>query len=179
MNTYNRNDVRLYNILLPIWLLIFFPSWLWLILIPANYLIDRIVLRWSLGDMTDKGLFCRKHTWKICLAGFLSDFAGALLMLGIMMLFSGIDGDGSSFLEKAGEGIVVDPFSNILSLIIVAAAIILSGICIYCLDKSILKKAGLEPEQIKRSAVRLAIITAPYVYLLPSKWFYDGGMLSL
>ena len=30
--------------------------WLWLLLIPANYLIDRIVLKWSLGDLEDKGL---------------------------------------------------------------------------------------------------------------------------
>ena len=28
----------------------------YLLLIPANYLIDRIVLKWSLGDLKDKGL---------------------------------------------------------------------------------------------------------------------------
>ena len=28
----------------------------YLLLIPANYLIDRIVLKWSLGDLEDKGL---------------------------------------------------------------------------------------------------------------------------
>ena len=61
----NKKEVKLYNILLPIWILVFWPSWLWLILIPANYLIDRLVLRWSLGEMPDKGAFCRKHTWKI------------------------------------------------------------------------------------------------------------------
>ena len=43
------NEKVLYNVLFPIWLLVFFPSYLWLILIPANYMIDRIVLRWSLG----------------------------------------------------------------------------------------------------------------------------------
>ena len=50
--------VRLYNILLPLWLLLFWPSALWLVLIPANYLIDRFVLRWSLGEMPEKGAFC-------------------------------------------------------------------------------------------------------------------------
>ena len=64
----NKKEVKLYKILLPIWILVFWPSWLWLILIPANYLIDRLVLRWSLGEMPDKGAFCRKHTWKICIA---------------------------------------------------------------------------------------------------------------
>ena len=52
-----KNSTKLYNILLPLWFIIFIPSWLWLLLlIPANYLIDRIVLKWSLGDLEDKGL---------------------------------------------------------------------------------------------------------------------------
>ena len=44
----------LYNLLLPFWVLIFVPSWLWLILIPLNYLLDPAILRWSLGDKDDK-----------------------------------------------------------------------------------------------------------------------------
>ncbi len=40
-----------YNILLPVWLLLFWPTYLWLLLIPANYLIDRFVLKWSLGGV--------------------------------------------------------------------------------------------------------------------------------
>ena len=81
-----RNEnVRLYNILLPLWLLLFWPSALWLVLIPANYLIDRFVLRWSLGEMPEKGAFCRRHTWKICLAGFASDLAGACILFGVFM----------------------------------------------------------------------------------------------
>ena len=43
----------------------------------------------------------------------------------------------------------------------------------YKLDKSILIKAGLDIDQAKKSAIRLAIITAPYVYLIPSEWFYN------
>lgn len=77
----NKKEV-IYNILLPIWILVFWPSWLWLFLIPANYLIDRLVLRWSLGEMPDKGAFCRKHTWKICIAGFFSDLCGAGSQIG-------------------------------------------------------------------------------------------------
>ena len=60
-----KRPVLTYNILLPIWLLIWFPSWLWLLLIPANYLIDRIVLHWSLKGLDDRNAFCRRATWKI------------------------------------------------------------------------------------------------------------------
>ena len=168
-----KSDNKVYNILLPIWLLIFFPSWLWLLLIPANYLIDRIVLRWSLGDMPEKGLFCRNHNWKICFAGFVSDFAGAILLFALNQLMFGMNDDVNSFINKAADGLMFNPFSNILSLIIVIAAIVLSAVCIYKLDKSILSKAGLDIEQAKKSGIRLAIITSPYVYLIPSEWFYN------
>ena len=168
-----KSDNKVYNLLLPIWLLIFFPSWLWLLLIPPNYLIDRIVLMWSLGDMPEKGLFCRNHNWKICLAGFASDYAGAILLFALNQLMFGMNDDVNSFISKAADGLMFNPFSNVLSFIIVIAAIAISAVCIYKLDKSILIKAGLDIDQAKKSAIRLAIITAPYVYLIPSEWFYN------
>jgi len=166
------SDKRLYNVIFPIWLLVFFPSYLWLILIPAYYLIDRIVLRWSLGDMSDKNLFCRKNTWKICLAGFLGDFVGSIALFFASQLLSGLGGKRFSFLQMAGEGIMFDPFTNILAVLVVIAAIALSAVCIYKLDKSILGKTELDPEQIARAALRLVLFTAPYLYLVPSRWFY-------
>ena len=122
--------------------------------------------------MPDKGLFCRKITWKICLAGFLGDFVGAIVLFFISSLLNGFGGDGTSFLEKAGDAIMFDPFTNILAVMIIIAAIALSAVCFYNLDKRILGKTELEPEQIKRAAIRLALFTAPYLYLVPSRWFY-------
>jgi hypothetical protein len=40
----------------------------------------------------------------------------------------------------------------------------------------ILQKAGLTIEQARRSAIRLALITAPYLYLLPSELLYREGL---
>ncbi len=159
---------KIYNILLPLWLLIFLPSYLWLALIPLNYVIDRVVLRWSLGDMPDRGLLCRRHTWKICLAGFLSDFAGALILLIISIPLA----DLNEKLYDIGHAIMFDPFSNPVGLLIVVASIAVSAVCIYFLDKWILRRAGLDPKQVKRSAFRLALITAPYLYLFPSRLLY-------
>ena len=170
-----RNDVKLYNIFLPIWLLLFWPSWLWLITIPVNYLIDRIVLRWSLGDMPEKGLFCRKHTWKVCLAGFASDFAGMAILLVLFLTAANADSD---IIEDIAYGVGFDPFSHVLSFLYVLLAVAVSGVLIFLLDRLILKKAGLDPEQAKRSALRLALITAPYLYFVPSTILY-GGELSV
>jgi hypothetical protein len=173
------DDIKLYNILLPIWLLLFWPSLLWLFLIPANYLIDRVVLRWSLGSMPDKGLFCRKHTWKICLAGFASDFAGAVILFAVF-LCTGMAGDDSpakDFLDDLGYGVGFNPFANAVGFLIVALSIAVAGLLIYLLDKMILKKAGLDIEQAKKSAIRLALITAPYLYFVPSELLYGDGFI--
>lgn len=166
------NSLKLYNILLPLWLIIFLPSYLWLVLIPFNYIIDRVVLKWSLGDEPDKGLFCRNHTWKICLAGFFSDFVGAAIMLAISIPIA----DHNENFYNIGHAVMFDPFSNLLGLLVVVACIALSAACIYFLDKWILGKAGLDPDQVKRAAIRLALITAPYLYLFPSRLLYEGGL---
>lgn len=171
------SKVTLHNILLPLWLLVFWPSWLWLILIPANYLIDRVVLRWSLGDMPEKGLFCRRHTWKICIAGFVADGIGALLLFAVFMFSAVVEETsvGEAFQDIA-YAVGFNPFSNILAFLIVAAAVLLAARVIYLLDRRILRRAGLEEEQVRKSAFRLAVITAPYLFFFPSAVLYSGGI---
>jgi hypothetical protein len=56
--------------------------------------------------------------------------------------------------------------------LIILAAILVSGICIYHLDKRILEKENLTVDQVKKTALALAVITAPYLYLLPASLFY-------
>ena len=170
-----RSDGKLYNILLPIWMLIFLPTWLWLFLIPANYLIDRIVLRWSLGAMPEKGAFCRKNTWKICLAGFLSDLGGVCILLGVYFCDAMMSDSSPAkdLLEKIGSGIAFDPFSNIGAFLVTALSVAAAGALIYFIDRKILIKAGLSAEQARSSALKLAVITAPYLSLLPSRLLYE------
>lgn len=43
-----KQSVTLYNILFPIWMLVWIPSPLWLLLIPLNFIIDYLVLYKSL-----------------------------------------------------------------------------------------------------------------------------------
>jgi len=157
--------------LFPVWLLVFLPSYLWLVLIPLNYIIDRAVLKWSMGSMADKGLFCKKYTWKICLAGFLADFAGSMLLF----LVSGMLGDYIDAAYDIVYAIEFDPLSNLAALLITVAGIAVAAVCIYMFDKRILLGAGLEAEQAKRSAICLAIIAAPYLYLFPSELIYEGA----
>ena len=79
-----KQSVTLYNILFPIWMLVWIPSPLWLLLIPLNFIIDYLVLYKSLpadvqrsknfpGSVPRKA-FCNTYAWKICAAGFAADF---------------------------------------------------------------------------------------------------------
>ena len=165
-----KREVRLYNVLFPIWLLVFLPSWLWLILIPANYLIDRMVLKYSL-EPERRGSFVRANTWKICLAGFLADFAGGLLLFGILLACSEIKGA-----ERFADALTFNHFRHPLALLAVVSAIALSGALILVMDRFILKKSGLEENQANRSAKMLAWITAPYLFLIPSALIYSGRL---
>ena len=97
---------------------------------------------------------------------------GVIALFFVSQLLSGLGGKRFSFLQMAGEGVMFDPFTNVLAVLIIIAAIALSAVCIYNLDKRILGKTELEPEQIKRAAISLALFTAPYLYLVPSRWFY-------
>lgn len=171
--------VTLHNILLPLWLLVFWPNWTWLVLIPANYLIDRVVLRCSLGDMPEKGRFCRKHTWKICLAGFLGDAAGVALMIFAFFLTAtrGEDTGIGAIFQKIAYGVGFNPFSNILGFVGVTASVLLAARIIYLLARRILRRAGLEEGQARKSALRLAVITAPYLFYFPSALLYQGGVV--
>ena len=173
----NKKEFKLYNILLPIWILVFVPSWLWLILIPANYLIDRLILHWSLGNMAGKNAFCREHTWKICIAGFFSDLCGALVLFGVFVIAT-IAGEGMPLsplvpmLDLIESGVASDPFDNIAAFLVVAVSVAVAGVAIFLIDRRILTKAGLEAEQARRSAMWLAVLTAPYLYFVPSRLIY-------
>ena len=159
-----KKEVRLYNVLFPIWLLVWIPSFLWLALIPANYFIDRFVLYKSLSEDIDRKDFCNKNAHKICAVGFLCDFIGSALMF-LTLYLTGED-------YRLANAISFDPFSDLRALFIVIIMILVSGLLIYLIDKKVLTKAGLDAKQAHRSALFLAVFTAPYLFLIPSNWLY-------
>lgn len=164
-----RRSFPVLNLLLPIWLLIWFPSWLWVILIPANFLVDWLVLRWSLKDMEDRAEFCKTHTWKVCAIGFISDFIGTLILIIAMVILGEFEDE---VLVEIGSALGFNPFGNPIALAITIFAIIVAGICIFFLDRWILGTTSLDRDLAKKAALRLAIITAPYLFLIPTTIVY-------
>ena len=164
-----RREIRLYNIMLPIWLILAMPTWLWLLLIPVNFGIDFLVTYLCTGDVAERGAFCRRHVWKICLAGFAADLAG----VGLMLLLSFAGASEVKWLSGIFGGVMMNPFSHPVSLIIVLVVIALVAVLIFVIDRKILSRAGLTAQKARYIALRLAIFTAPYLFLFPSSLMYN------
>ena len=184
-----KQSVTLYNILFPIWLLVWIPSPLWLLLVPLNFVIDYFVLYKSLPDDVERenGIlnggqgninfsssvprkaFCNTYAWKICAAGFAADFIGSLFLFAAFMITSSHKLDS---LRPISHGLGLNPFESFAAFLIVVCAILLAAYCIYRFDSYLLKRAGLPEEQGRKSALWLAVATAPYLFLLPSEILY-------
>lgn len=163
-------ELKLYNVLFPLWFLIWIPSYLWLLLIPLNYILDSIVTWYTIRDLPDAKHFCLKNSWKICIAGFVSDILGSAILFIVSQLSYEFS---SEALEKIGDGITFNPFNNVASFAICLIALGFSGALIYLIDRKILYKAQLSLEQANRSAKWLALITAPYLFMFPSGLLYN------
>ena len=158
-----KNDLRLYNVMFPVWMLVWWPSALWLLLIPINYGIDALVLHGSLPGELDRRAFRRRHAWKICLAGFGSDFLGSALLFAVYALAPS---------QQLTDDIAYSPFHSVGALGVTLAAIALAGAAIFLLDRWILRRAGLDAPTAARAARNLALLTAPYLFSFPSGLLY-------
>lgn len=156
-----RHEIRLYNILLPIWLLWLAPV-TWLVILPGNFLIDLLVMvvamkALHLGEIRKNAGKAILYVW---IFGFLADF------IGVAAMFAG------STLEPV-SGVVYNPFETIPSFLWATGCVLLSGICIYGFNKSVcLRKTDLGDAEKKKLALALAVFTAPYLFYLPSALLY-------
>ena len=145
-------DVKLYNVLFPVWFLLMIPV-TWLVVLPGNFLIDSLVLVIFMyrAKMEQKKHFYKRHILQVFCFGLLSDVVGAVFMfLCAYVLEWGIYGDE-------------------LYLTIPAAAI--AGGCIFLLNYFITFRKVEAPRR-RNLALTFAIATAPYTFLIPSSWVY-------
>lgn len=75
-------------------------------------------------------------------------------------------------LDKIEQGVASDPFNSIAAFLMVAVSVAVAGLVIFLLDRKILAHAGLASDQAGKSALWIAVITAPYLYFVPSRLLY-------
>ena len=164
-----KKQVRLYNVLFPVWFLLLIPT-AWLIVVPANFVIDSAVLLIALkllGHELKTGY--KKAILKVWLFGFLSDIIGSILLLGATFLHP------NEWWEKTiSSAISFNPFSNFWAFGITLLCVAAAGLCIYLFNYKIsFNKLDLTKGQRKKAALAFAVLTAPYLFFLPSSLLYS------
>lgn len=172
-----KKNTRLYNVIFPFWLLVSFPiSWLSFIILPANFVIDFSVVFFTLKFLKVDNFkeITKKVIFKVWLMGFVADIIGSVLMFVtscMMETHNKVFDDW--WYENITNSVCYNPFENIFAFLIVTVFVAFVGFLIYEINfRWCLKKADLTVEQKKRVALNLAFFTAPYLYYLPTMWFY-------
>lgn len=145
--------MKLYNVLFPLWMLMLFPQ-MWVIVLPGNFIIDSLVLTACMFilHMTDKWCFYKKHILQIFGFGMLSDLVGAAYILLLWILVPDIITWGDEFY-------------------LTIPALLISAACIFLFGYFVTFKKSDKAWRLKL-ALAFAIVTAPYTFLVPSRWLY-------
>lgn len=151
-----KQEIRLFNVLFPIWFFYFFPI-VWLLILPVNFLVDSLVLYFSARHqgIGERLPLWKKHILPIWGIGFLSDLIGAGLIFLLYLILAS---------NPAVPNLLLFPGTTLLSL----PGVILAGVLIYWLNRKLtFRKSSLDPAAIHKLCLHLAIFTAPYTMLIP------------
>ena len=166
---------KLYNVIFPIWLLLFFPPVIFITLI-GNFIIDSLVILacfyiFKLAEQVGNvNSFYTKSILSVWLFGFLSDLMG-----GVILFATGILGDSFGVPYELSSAINYDPFSHPMAVVIILFAMLISAFFILLFNYNITFKKQLADNQLRlKVALTVALVTMPWTFLLPTKWFYKG-----
>lgn len=165
-----KKQLRLYNVIFPIWMLILIPV-TWLVVLPANFIIDSLVVLLSLKIMGETGIFSvyKRIILKVWVLGFLADILGSAL------LFLSQLGYSHTWYEYIQGPVAYNPLDNVFSLLYVLAAVAIAGAAIYFLNMRFsFRKTQLGHKKRRAVSLALAVITAPYLFLVPMQVFTHG-----
>lgn len=165
-----KKQTRLYNIILPIWLLLLFPQLL-VFVIPGNLIVDCLVLLIALAALRHqgKGAVLKRLWWKFWLLGFAADAIGVLWMvLGLLPGWLWYDTPiGALWADTVGH-ISHNAFVHPAAFLWTLAGAALAGACIYFFDKKAMANCDQLTGREKRIiALTMAIVTAPWLFFIP------------
>lgn len=178
-----KGEVRLYNMILPPFMLMMVSPFFWLISLAGNFIIDSVmVIIISLIIFRKiSGEFYKKSILKVWLLGFASDFIGVkyLFFIGQVGYLSDAydyqkeDNIIRKYLVGANMAVNHSDTSSFWAVVFLVSGILVASICIFIFNYFIsLRKTDLTKKQKLFSSIMLAVCTAPYTLLLPAELFY-------
>jgi hypothetical protein len=170
-----KNSIKLYNLIFPIWLIWLIPT-TWIVVLPANFLLDLIVVVLTMKylKIQDIKQNAKSVIFRVWIFGFVADFIGTAAML----IANVIDFDSGTQLGKwwysnISNAVSYNPFESIYAVTWVTISVIITSFFIYLFNyKFCLKESNLDNSQKKKLALALAIFTAPYLFFIPTTWFF-------
>lgn len=167
---------KLYNVIFPIWLILVIPPIL-LITLPSNFIIDSLVLLITLKLLKIDNIFdeYKQSILKVWIFGFIVDIFGSLLLLITQFI-----GNNEYLYENLIYPLMWNPFKTIIAFIYVLIVVIICGLLIYLINyKFSFKKNNLDNRNKKIISIMLGLITAPYLFFLPTGLFYTSNTVDL
>lgn len=165
-----KKQTRLYNMLLPIWLLWLVPA-VWLVIIPGNLAIDCAVLLLAMAalKMDGKKAALKQVWWKLWLLGFAADAAGvAWMILGMVPGWFWWDTPFGTFWKCAVGNALLNPFSSPAAFLWTLVGVAIAGALIFLLDRRVLCRCPQTADRADRLALVLAVVTAPWLFFIPA-----------
>ena len=171
-----KRETRLYNVIFPIWILMFWPSPpVFLVTLFGNLAIDCGVVTLTLLALSHpaKGAVLRRCWGKVWLYGFLSDVIGAVWLAAGLFGAWALDADGTAagWVSDFAMAMTVNPFRHPLALAWTAVGTAVAGVCIYFFDRRAFRHIPeLDGRQSHILALTLALVTAPWLFFIPIYW---------
>ncbi len=170
-----KSNIKLYNLIFPIWLLWLFPI-TWLVVLPANFLIDTLVviITMKVLKLSNMKQYYKKVIWKVWGFGFLADFIGTIAMFIPNIIDFNYNTDlGRWWYDNLSNAVSYHPYSSVYAVLWILLCVILTAFLIYFFNYRIsFRKLDMEDTYKKKIALSIAAFTAPYLFFLPTSWFY-------
>lgn len=164
MPSRKHKSYRLNNVMFPVYMLFLLLPQVWAIVLPFNFAFDSLVLILAARHYKYSGI---KEVWKKSILrvwgfGFLADLLGAAFITAV------------AYGMEIGFNINIF-FNSGTELLTAIPGVTLAGWLIYVFDKKwAFGKTALDAAQRRRLALALAIFTAPYTMLIPTRLLYGG-----
>ena len=156
------NEVRLYNIILPIWMLVIFPG-TWIPVLAANFAIDSglLLLFLKLRKHDNIKEKWKKSIVKVWLFGMIADIVGGGIIFAAGMISSELLDDRSGF----SQAIFGNIWRNAGAAALCVFCMLLSSLLIYIFDSKISFKKAIDDERERKIlALLFAIVTMPWLF---------------
>ena len=164
-----QKNLKLYNIFFPFWSLFLFPPF-FLLSLPVNFLIDSVVFLLAAKTLKLQNLknIYKKSIWKIRGFGFLADIIGA-----IFLFLSNYIKDRLELPDTFLVGVNYNPRGHRASLLWTMTTLLISGFLIFYFNyRWSFSETNLSDQDKRKLALRLAIFTAPYIFLVSLSRFW-------